>query len=144
METQQYANHRKFDPLFHFVLLWLTLIVLVGAVVYAVRSLIAGEGVSVALLLLGLSVIAAILVMLVRTYALKAQDRAIRAEEQLRHFVLTGKPMDSRLSLRQIVALRFASDPEYPELCRKAAEENMRPDDIKKAIRTWRADHYRL
>ncbi|MFB6364296.1 DUF6526 family protein [Paenibacillus elgii] len=144
METQQYANHRKFDPLFHFVLLWLTLIVLVGAVVYAVRSLIAGESVSTALLLLGLSVIAAILVMLVRTYALKAQNRAIRAEEQLRHFILTGKPMDSRLSLRQIVALRFAGDPEYPELCHKAAEENMRPDDIKKAIRTWRADHYRL
>lgn len=144
METQQYANHRKFDPLFHFVLLWLTLIVLVGAVIYAVRSLIAGEGVSTALLLLGLSVIAAILVMLVRTYALKAQDRAIRAEEQLRHFILTGKPIDPRLSLRQIIALRFAGDQEYPELCRKAAEENMQPDDIKKAIRTWRADHHRL
>ncbi|KPV58310.1 hypothetical protein QJ48_17220 [Paenibacillus sp. A3] len=144
METQQYANHRKFDPLFHFVLLWLTLIVLVGAVIYAVRSLIAGEGVTAALLLLVLSVIAAILVMLVRTYALKAQDRAIRAEELLRHFILTGKPMDPRLSLRQIIALRFAGDQEYPELCRKAAEENMRPDDIKKAIRSWRADHHRL
>ncbi|MBU7318499.1 DUF6526 family protein [Paenibacillus oleatilyticus] len=143
METQQYANHRKLDPLFHFVLLWLTLIVLVGAVVYAVRSL-TGEGVFVALLLLGLSVIAAILVMLVRTYALKAQDRAIRAEEQLRHFILTGKPIDPRLSIRQIIALRFAGDQEYPELCRKAAEENMRPDDIKKAIRAWRADHHRL
>lgn len=144
METQQYANHRKFDPLFHFVLLWLTLIVFVGAVINATRSLTAGEGIFAALLLLGLSVIAVILVLLVRTYALKAQDRAIRAEEQLRHFILTGKPIDPRLSLRQIIALRFAGDQEYPELCRKAAEDNLRPDDIKKAIRTWRADHHRL
>src|SRR5215218_10479457 len=45
-----------------------------------------------------------------RGFALKAQDRAIRAEEGLRHFILTGKPDDTRLSLPQIIALRFASD----------------------------------
>ncbi|MGE5242862.1 MAG: DUF6526 family protein, partial [Betaproteobacteria bacterium] len=40
-------------------------------------------------------------------FALKAQDRAIRAEEQLRHFVLTGKLLDPRLTIRQIISLFF-------------------------------------
>ena len=81
---------------------------------------------------------------MVRTYALKAQDRAIRAEEQLRHFMLTGKPFDSRLNIRQIIALRFASDEELPALAKKAAEENLRSKEIKQQIKHWRADNYRI
>jgi len=81
---------------------------------------------------------------LVRTYALKAQDRAIRAEENLRHFILTGKPFDSRLNIRQIIALRFASDEELPTLAKKAAEENLRSKEIKQQIKDWRADNYRI
>jgi hypothetical protein len=81
---------------------------------------------------------------MVRTYALKAQDRAIRAEEQLRHFILTGKPLDSRLNIRQIIALRFASDEELPALAKKAAEENLRSKEIKQQINHWRADNYRI
>ena len=81
---------------------------------------------------------------MVRTYALKAQDRAIRAEEQLRHFMLTGKPFDSRLNIRQIIALRFASDEELPALAKKAAEENLRSKEIKQQINHWRADNYRI
>jgi hypothetical protein len=79
-----------------------------------------------------------------RIYALKAQDRAIRAEENLRHFVLTGKLLDARLSIKQIVALRFASDAEFPALAATAADTNMAPDAIKQAIRNWRADLYRV
>jgi hypothetical protein len=81
---------------------------------------------------------------LVRSYPLKAQDRAIRAEENLRHYVLTQKLPDSNLSLKQIIALRFASDAELPELSKKAAAEQMSPDAIKKSIQQWRGDSNRI
>ncbi len=79
-----------------------------------------------------------------RTFALKAQDRVIRAEENLRHFALTGKLLDHRLSLKQIIGLRFASDAEFVELARKAADEGMSMDDIKKSVKRWRPDHDRM
>jgi hypothetical protein len=79
-----------------------------------------------------------------RIFALKAQDRAIRAEENLRHFAMTGKLLDSRLDTRQVVALRFAGDAEFPLLARRAAEEKMAPGAIKRAIKDWRADLYRV
>jgi hypothetical protein len=78
-----------------------------------------------------------------RTFALKAQDRAIRAEENFRHFLLTGKPFDARLTIRQIIGLRFASDEEFPSLAKKAAEEGISEDEIKKSIKNWRGDYYR-
>jgi hypothetical protein len=78
-----------------------------------------------------------------RTFALKAQDRAIRSEENLRHFVLTGKLLDSRLQVKQIVALRFAADEEFVGLAKKAADSNMAPEDIKKEIKNWKGDTYR-
>ena len=74
----------------------------------------------------------------------KAQDRAIRAEEQLRHYVLTGKLLDRRLTMRQIVALRFASDAEFVALAQRAVEQSMSPDAIKQAVKEWRADTYRV
>lgn len=78
-----------------------------------------------------------------RTFALKAQDRAIRAEENLRHYVLTGKLLDARLTPQQIVGLRFASDGEFVELARKAAETGMGLQEIKQAVKSWRADYHR-
>ena len=48
-----------------------------------------------------------------RMFPLQAQDRAIRAEENLRHYVLAGKLLDSRLTIRQIIGLRFAIDEEF-------------------------------
>ena len=79
-----------------------------------------------------------------RVFALKAQDRAIRAEESLRYFILTGKPLDHRLTLGQIIALRFASDEEMPALAEKAVTHGLSNDDIKKQIRVWRMDVHRV
>jgi hypothetical protein len=79
-----------------------------------------------------------------RVFPLKAQDRAIRAEENLRHFALTGKLLDHRLNIKQIIALRFASDAEFVELARKAADEGLSMDAIKKSVKHWRPDHDRL
>jgi hypothetical protein len=79
-----------------------------------------------------------------RIYALKAQDRAIRAEETLRHFALTGKLLDPKLTMTQIVALRFAPDSEFVALANEAAAKNLIPDDIKRAVKSWKADTYRV
>jgi len=79
-----------------------------------------------------------------RMFALKAQDRAIRAEENLRHFAMTGKLHDSRLSLSQIIALRFASDDEFLGLAKKAADENLSIKQIKAQIKNWRGDYWRV
>ena len=79
-----------------------------------------------------------------RVFAIKAQDRAIRAEENLRHFVLTGKLLDSRLTVAQIAGVRFASDAEYVALAKRAADENMPAVEIKKAVKNWRPDTHRV
>ena len=76
--------------------------------------------------------------------ALKAQDRAIRAEEKLRYFILTGKSMSNELSTRQIIGLRFASDDEFVDLVHKAQKEKMSEKEIKKSIKNWKADTYRV
>ena len=78
-----------------------------------------------------------------RSFALKAQDRAIRAEENFRHFILTGKPLDSRLRMGQIIGLRFASDAEFVALAKKAVDENLSSKQIKQAVQNWRADNNR-
>ena len=78
-----------------------------------------------------------------RGFALKAQDRAIRAEESLRYFVLTGKPLPGVLRMSQIIAIRFASDEELAALVQKAIDEKLSNKAIKQAIQNWRADHHR-
>jgi len=78
-----------------------------------------------------------------RSFALRAQDRAIRAEENFRHYLLTGKPLDTRITMRQTIGLRFASDEELPELAKKAAETGISEDEIKKSIKNWKADNER-
>jgi len=79
-----------------------------------------------------------------RAFALKAQDRAIKVEENFRHYLLTGKTLNSKLTMRQIIGLRFASDKEYIELAERAVKENLSEKDIKKSIKNWKADNYRV
>jgi hypothetical protein len=78
-----------------------------------------------------------------RSFALRAQDRAIRAEENFRHFILTGKTLDARLRMSQIIALRFAPDEEFIELAKEAVDKKLSAKEIKIAIKNWKADHYR-
>ena len=79
-----------------------------------------------------------------RRFAIVAQDRAIRAEENLRHFALTGKLLDKQLKLSQIIALRFASDEEFVDLAQRAVKENLTNKQIKEAIQNWRGDYHRV
>lgn len=80
----------------------------------------------------------------IRAYGTKNQDRIIRFEEGFRHYVLTGKQIDPTLTVKQLVALRFAPDEEFVDLCKKAVKTNMTPDAIKQAIVNRRADHQRI
>jgi hypothetical protein len=143
-QNQNYVNHRRMHPLFHYLLTLLTAALFISAVTGLVRSFQAGNQVYSAFLFLIISIIFIIIFLIIRSYPLKAQDRAIRAEENLRHFVLTQKLLDPKLSLKQIVALRFASDSEFPSLCEKAAAEQLTPDAIKKSIQAWRDDNERI
>ena len=79
-----------------------------------------------------------------RSFALRAQNRAIRAEEALRYFILTGKRMDARLRLGQIIALRFAPDEEFVTLGHRAVEEKLKATENKKDVRQWRDDRHRV
>lgn len=140
---QSYANHRQFVPGFHVVLSGILLLGLIGSGVDLFLSIRRGQSGYDASLILVLMVAVILLFYYARAFALKAQDRAIRAEEKLRHYILTGSPFDPRLTTRQIIGLRFASDEELPELARRAAEEGLSEDAIKRAVKSWRADDYR-
>ena len=144
MPSQNYANHAKTVPAFHFILLPVLLLTLIGACVNLYSSLGDHQRLYSASLILVLTIALTITAFCARIFALKAQDRAIRVEENLRHFIATGKPLDPRLDTRQVIALRFASDGEFPLLARRAADEKMSPDAIKKAVKDWRADEYRV
>ena len=58
--------------------------------------------------------------------------------------MITGKPLDPRLTIRQIIGLRFASNDEFVALAQKAAASGMSEKEIKKAIVHWKADHDRV
>jgi hypothetical protein len=144
MSTQNYSNHRQTVPLFHFILVPVLLLTLIGACVNLVLSLGDHERLYNAALILVICICCLITAFLSRIAPLKAQDRAIRAEENLRHFVLTGKLLDPRLSVRQVIALRFASDAEFVALAKRAADENLAPGAIKQSVKNWREDTYRV
>ena len=144
MSTQNYENHAKIDFLYHRVLFTIFLFTLIGACVNLYHSMGDHQRLYSASLIVVIVVTLIGTALYARIYALKAQDRAIRAEENFRHYVLTGKTLDARLTMRQIIALRFASDAEFVELARKAADSGMEPKAIKQAVKNWKADNDRL
>lgn len=141
MNEQNFKNHRRLVPGFHGLTFIAILALLIGSIVNVCNS--AKENLYSATLICLVAVIVLLLAWYLRVFALKAQDRAIRAEESLRHFILTGKLLPADLRMGQIIALRFASDEEFLALLGKAVDEKMSPDEIKQAIKNWRADHYR-
>ena len=142
MKKQSIENHTRFHPLYHYFMLPLGLFSLIYT---GIRLSKADQEhhLDAFLHFLGFLLIFCTIA-LVRLYALKVQDRAIRAEENFRHFLLTGKPFDSSIKSRQIIALRFASDEEFPALTQQAIEEGLTEKEIKKRIVHWRADYKRV
>ena len=140
---QDYSNHRRFSPVHHFVLSPLMLAIIAGTAANLLGPVGTGHPYA-AWLVLALSVVVTASAVTARVFALKAQDRAIRAEESFRHNVLTGRLPDARISMRQMVALRFAPDAEFVQLAARAADENLSADEIKRAVGSWREDHDRV
>jgi len=141
--AQDYKTHRQYVPGYHYVLSAIVLAVLIGSGINVYKS-IGTAGLYSATLISAIAVALVLSGFYLREFALKAQDRAIRAEENLRHYVRSGQLLDSRLEMKQIIALRFASDEEYDELAARAIAERMEEDDIKKAVKNWRPDTYRV
>jgi Family of unknown function (DUF6526) len=139
---QNYKNHTRLVAGYHGVTGLLLLGFLIGSIITFVH---ADHSVKHAAMIMIVGAVGMIgLFWYARVFALKAQDRAIRAEENFRHYVLTGKPFNKEIRLGQIIALRFASDDELPALAKKAVEEKLSPKEIKQAIKNWRADYHRV
>jgi len=139
---QTFANHTRFDPLFHFFTLPVFGITWILSVVLLVRHPTLMRAWAVVL-----ATAAAIAVLKIRTYALRVQDRVIRLEERLRIATLAPenlRPQVSKLTEGQLIGLRFASDEEVCGLMQRAMSENLSRRDIKKSVKTWRPDYWRV
>jgi len=140
MQEQNSKKHARYVPGFHFLTSGIIIAALIIAVVLLVSTGFSLSSVFDLLVVLSLG----LLFFYVRQFSTVNQDRIIRAEENFRSYRLTGKALDQRLTKSQVVALRFAGDEEFSVLSEKAIEENLKPSDIKKAVRQWRADHHRV
>jgi len=140
--TQTYKNHARFFPPFHFFVLPVLLLNFMNATrhVWLAPNRSTGFAALVAagLLMLGFSA---------RAMALRVQDRVIRLEMQLRLRGLLPAPLSGRISdltPRQLVALRFASDAELPDLVRDVLDGKLATQkEIKLRVKDWQADWLR-
>ena len=140
---QTYSTHRRYNPWHHFVV---TPILLVNLVVEIVRLVRAPSSYNAWLVVLAIGLV--IFSLTSRGMSLRAQDRVIRLEEQLRLArVLSAEdlPLMAKLAPRHLIALRFAPDEELPDLVRRCASGELQSgEDIKKAIREWKPDYLRV
>lgn len=144
-EPQNYKNHTRFDPLWHFFVAPFLLLNVFFSIALTIHHwpqhwvmMIWWDLLSI-VLFMGAGV--------ARGETLRAQDRIIRLEERLRYqTVLSAEDLarSSNLTIRQIIGLRFASDAELPALLRRTLDENLSEKQIKQAVVTWRADTYRV
>ena len=140
MSEQSFQNHARIDPLYHRFLVPILLIHLVWSG-WNVSQHFSADTVEALVLAIAL----VILGFYVRVNALRAQDRVIRLEEQLRFERLGIGGKFAGLSVPQIIALRFASDAELPGLADQVASGKLAaPKEIKAAIKNWRPDHVRV
>ena len=140
---QTYQNHTRWVTGFHFV----TLPILALNLVWNLYRLITSFSFETVVGLL-LAFALALGIVYARTFALVAQDRVIRLEERMRmHTLLPDdlKPRINEFTTSQLIALRFASDGELPDLARKVLDEKIAErKPIKEAIKTWRPDYQRV
>jgi hypothetical protein len=141
--TQSYANHTRWRPLFHFFVAPILTANLAIALWRLNRGLSfdAVWNVVMAVALVALALVA-------RTMALSAQDRVIRLEMRLRLARVLPADLQPRindLTHRQLVAMRFASDEELPELCRNVLAGKLTSSkDIKTSVKNWQGDFLRV
>jgi len=142
MKEQNFKNHSRLSLGWHGFTAFSIIALIIGSTINVFKSC-EGNIYSAALLLL-ISVVLLFTWFFARVFALKAQDRVIRLEENLRAQSLSGKPLSKGLHIRQIIGLRFASDEEFLALADRAEKEKLTEKEIKMAIVNWRADYYRV
>ena len=138
-QTQTFANHVQRSRGWLFTA-FLGLIGFVIAAWMAIQN--PTNPVALAFLAMAASLLGVAL--LVRGYATRLQDRIIRLEMQVRAARLGIEPQLARASLRQVIALRFASDAELPDLLNRALAENLDPVQIKRQVKDWQGDYTRV
>lgn len=144
MSQQNFKNHTRIVPIWHFVIPITLLALIIMSIISLCHTDMRAYDLHLWLPLIILPIIMLLIWVYARRFALLAQDRAIRAEENFRHFVVTGKPLDRQLRTSQIIALRFASDDEFPSLAQRAVSEKLSPKQIKQAIQNWKQDYRRV
>jgi Family of unknown function (DUF6526) len=147
MPEQNFANHRKFVPGYHYVLYGILTVNLVWAM-YRLCWGLPGVPLFDRILAVAMALAFMLIALYARTFPLKVQDRLIRLEETQRLERLLPPDLRARageLRTGQLVALRFASDAELADLTRAVLDEKIvTQNEIKKRIRSWRADHFRM
>lgn len=141
-KTQGYANHRRYVVRFHVVLFAIIVVNLVWAII-ALATSFSPAGVRT---LLGPTALL-LLFFFTRSFATANQDRIIRLEMRLRLQQVLPPDLRGRINqlpTSQLIALRFASDGEMTALVRRALDERLEPDAIKRAITQWQADVQRV
>jgi hypothetical protein len=143
MAEQNFANHGKFFPPFHFFVIPVMAINFIWS---TYRWTVAGFSLDgfervllAAALLVGFGT--------VRRMALTVQDRVIRLEERLRYERVLPADLKVRIgefTVTQLIALRFASDLELPVLARKVLDDKINERKaIKQMVKTWKPDYLR-
>ena len=149
MSEQNFSNHARFVPAFHFFLAPVLIINLVGHI-YMVFKTPMDTPMAIFHGVFGVLLAAAFLTMafLARIFALGVQDRVIRLEERMRYERLLTedlKPRIGEFTISQLVSLRFASDGELPALARKVLDGKVNDRKaIKQMVQNWRADYQRV
>ena len=142
MTEQNYSNHLRWFPLFHFVVSPILLAYAMWAIWVAVRAPGAGP-IWTAVFAIGVFLAA----LASRAMAVRVQDRVIRLEMRLRLAAILPedlRPHIHRLTPTQLVALRFASDGELPALVRQVVSGTLADQKaIERAIVDWQPDHLR-
>jgi len=152
-EPQNFSNHSKLVPAFHFFVLPVLFANVIQAGYWLfgrfARNHATGLGVAIGALIYFLLALALLtLALLARLFALGVQDRVIRLEERLRYQQLLPdalKPRINEFTINQLVALRFASDAELPALATRVLDSKLdNRKAIKRMIQIWRADLQRI
>jgi Family of unknown function (DUF6526) len=155
MNEQNFSNHMKFVPAFHFFVLPVLLLNLIYSIYNFFSGFRVGTGVAIglsALISSGIWVLVAaallVLAFLARVFALGVQDRVIRLEERMRYERLLPadlKPRIGEFTIHQLVSLRFASDAELSTLARKVLDGKLNERKvIKRMVQNWRPDDQRI
>lgn len=140
--SQSFASHARYFPLFHFVASPITLIYFVYATVQAVKS---PDSAHIIAAIWAFGIAAGVFSS--RVMAITVQNRVIRLEMRLRLKEILPPALAARireLTVRQLIALRFAGDAEMPSLVERVLKgEFATPKEVKRAVRDWQPDHLR-